>query len=59
VTAPLEVVNDLGTVWATQPHEEVVTVVHYVEHEGVHLLLIGSAGCVHIFQLFGMAKQSR
>jgi hypothetical protein len=33
-----------------------VTVVQYVEHEGFHLFLIGSAGCVHVFQLFGMAK---
>jgi hypothetical protein len=54
-----EVFNDLGAARAAQFHEEVVAVIHHIDHKRLHLLIVDLIRRVHILQPFGIQKQSR
>ena len=47
--APLEVAHDFCSARTAEVHEEVVAIIHDVDYELLHLLLVDSARCVHVF----------
>jgi len=56
LVALLEVFNDLRALWAAQFHEEVVAVIHRVDHEVLHFLIVDLIRCVHVFQFRTIPK---
>jgi len=56
LVALFDVFNDLRALWAAQFHEEVVAVIHNVDHEELHFLIVNLVRCVHVFQFRTISK---